>query len=237
RLLERPLHVPRGHELALLHVDDAARARRLHHEVGLPAEERGDLEDVGHLRGLRHLRHLVHVGEDRDAVARPNAGEDLEALVDPGTAVGAEARSIRLVVARLEDEGNAERRRDLLEARRDLGRVARVLDHARARDQEERARPAGQRLPQAVARQDGALVQVATVTGASLPAARRRRFCALARTKSAKRGWGASGFDLNSGWNWTAMYQGWSVISAISTNLPSGVLPEIVRPAPVRQPS
>ena len=83
--------------------------------------------------------------------------------------------------------------------------------------------------------QDGGAAHVATVTGASLPVTRTRRFSTLARTKSTKRGWGASGFDLNSGWNWTAMNHGWSVISAISTNFPSGVLPEMVRPAWVRQ--
>src|SRR3989442_7575779 len=236
-LVERALHVPRGHELALLDVDDAPRTRRLDDEIGLPAEEGGDLEDVGHLRRLLHLRHLVHVGEDRDAVPRTHAGEDLEALVDPGAAVRAQAGPVRLVVAGLEHEGDPQRGRDLLEAPGELRGMARVLDHARAGDQEEGPGPAGHRPPETVAAQDGGPAQEATVPPASLPAARIRRFSTLARTKSAKRGWGASGFDLNSGWNCTATYQGWSVISAISTNLPSGVLPEMVRPACVRQPS
>src|SRR5207249_2263944 len=74
-----------------------------------------------------------------------------------------------------------------------------------------------------------------TETAVCLVVMRPCRFSTLARTKSANSGWGESGLDLNSGWNCTATYQGWSVISAISTNLPSGVLPEMVRPAWVRQ--
>jgi hypothetical protein len=40
-------------------------------------------------------------------------------------------------------------------------------------------------------------------------------------TNPANSGCGASGFDLNSGWNWTATYQGCDGSSMISTNLPS----------------
>ena len=45
------------------------------------------------------------------------------------------------------------------------------------------------------------------------------------------------GLLLNSGWYWTAMYHGWSGSSAISTNFPSGVLPEITSPRSERQDS
>ena len=47
---------------------------------------------------------------------------------------------------------------------------------------------------------------------------------------SRKSGWGVSGRDLNSGWYWTATNHGWSGSSAISTNLPSGVMPDTTRP-------
>ena len=43
-------------------------------------------------------------------------------------------------------------------------------------------------------------------------------------------GCGRIGFDLNSGWNWQARNHGWSGISTISTNLPSGVTPVTTRP-------
>ena len=56
----------------------------------------------------------------------------------------------------------------------------------------------------------------------------------LASTKLANSGCGWSGFDLNSGWNCTAMNHGWPGSSTISTNLPSGDLPEIARPLSVR---
>ena len=52
----------------------------------------------------------------------------------------------------------------------------------------------------------------------------------LAATKLANRGCGRSGLDLNSGWNCTAMYQGWPGSSTISTNFPSGERPEMSRP-------
>ena len=47
-----------------------------------------------------------------------------------------------------------------------------------------------------------------------------------ARTKSAKSGWGAKGFDFSSGWNWTPMNHGWPGISTISGRRPSGERPE-----------
>src|SRR5581483_258830 len=47
------------------------------------------------------------------------------------------------------------------------------------------------------------------------------------------KGCGSSGFDLNSGWNWHPMKCGWFGNSTISTYVPSGVEPEILRPAAV----
>ena len=46
-----------------------------------------------------------------------------------------------------------------------------------------------------------------------------------AAMNSRNRGWARVGFDLNSGWNWTARNQGWSVSSTISTIVPSGLMP------------
>ncbi len=48
-------------------------SRRRQHEIGLAAQERRDLQHVGHLGRARHLRHLVHVRQDRHAVALAHA--------------------------------------------------------------------------------------------------------------------------------------------------------------------
>ena len=70
-LRDRVPHVVGREELALLDVDDAAGPRRGDEQVGLPAEERRNLQDVGDLGGRRRLRRLVDVGEDRHAELRP----------------------------------------------------------------------------------------------------------------------------------------------------------------------
>ena len=71
-LVDRVPHVERRQELALLEVDDPAGLRGRDDEVGLPREERRNLQDVGDLGGLRRLPGLVDVGQDRhaDVVAR-----------------------------------------------------------------------------------------------------------------------------------------------------------------------
>ena len=52
-----------------------------------------------------------------------------------------------------------------------------------------------------------------------------------APTKPLNKGCGLFGRDLNSGWNCTAIYHGWSLISIISTMRLSGALPEKIIPA------
>src|SRR5262249_25025133 len=156
-------------------------------------------------------------GEDGHTEPRLHVGEDLEPAIEPGPAVGPEARAVRLVVAGLEHEGHPERVRDLLEPRRDLAGMARGLDHAGSGEKEERTLPAAEPPPERLARRGARgsrrkgptghgtrlLQERATETrsGAASPRSF-RRLSRLARTKSAKSGWGASGFDLNSGWNW-----------------------------------
>src|SRR5262249_3428503 len=51
-----------------------------------------------------------------------------------------------------------------------------------------------------------------------------------ASTNPANSGCGRSGFDLNSGWNWTARYHGCPGSSTISTNFPSSDRPTTRRP-------
>jgi hypothetical protein len=56
-------------------------------------------------------------------------------------------------------------------------------------------------------------------------------FSNAALTKSRNNGCGRVGRDVNSGWNCEATNQGWSASSMISTNLPSGLVPEKMKPA------
>ena len=52
--------------------------------------------------------------------------------------------------------------------------------------------------------------------------------------KALKIGAGRSGLDLNSGWNCPAIKNGWFLYSTISTKLPSGDVPDAIRPAASR---
>ena len=106
-LLDDVGHIPRREELPLLDVDRLARARSGHEEVRLAAEEGGDLEEVDHLRDGRALLGEVDIGHHRHADLGLDFREPLEALVHPRPAATADARAVRLVEARLEDEGQA----------------------------------------------------------------------------------------------------------------------------------
>ena len=60
-------HVPGRNELAFFDVDDALAEGGGDDQVGLPAEKRGDLQDVDDLGDAGHVRDLVHVGENGNA--------------------------------------------------------------------------------------------------------------------------------------------------------------------------
>jgi hypothetical protein len=89
----------------------------------------------------RDLRFVVHVGQDRQLQLALDLGQDLQALVDAGAAKARAARAVGLVVARLEDEGDAERGRDLLQAAGHVHLQLLALDDAGAGDEEKRLAP------------------------------------------------------------------------------------------------
>ena len=133
--------VPGREELALLDADGATAARAGLDQVGLPAEQGRDLQEVDDRGDLGHLPGLVHVGGDRQAGGVLDPGEDAQALVQ---AVAAEARvagAVGLVEAGLEHHREADLRGRRLDQARHLQRVPLALDHARAHDQQ-RQRPA-----------------------------------------------------------------------------------------------
>ena len=137
-LLDRVPHVSRREELALLDVDDASRAGCRDDQIGLPREERGNLQDVGDFGRARGLPGFVDVGQDRHASRFANAREDAQPFVDPRTAKGPRRRAVGLVVRRLEDVLHAGAAGDIAHGESEVDSVRLALDHARACNQEQR---------------------------------------------------------------------------------------------------
>ena len=91
-------------ELALLHVHGLLRGGRRENEVRLAAEERGNLEDVRHLRHDRALLGLVDVRQDREVGLFLDLREDREPLFDPGSPEARAGAPVRLVERGFVDE-------------------------------------------------------------------------------------------------------------------------------------
>ena len=132
-------HVERREKLSFLQVHRAPRGGGGDDQVGLPAQERRDLEHVGHLGHRRGLRRLVDVGQDRAADPLPDRGEHLESARQPRTAVRRERRPVRLVERRLEHERRPDPCGGVADRRGQLLGVGGALDDAGTRDQRERA--------------------------------------------------------------------------------------------------
>ena len=133
------LHVPGRQELALLDVDGLAGFRRGDQQVGLPAQERRDLQHVDGLRDAGALLDLVHVGEHRDAERVADVGKNRQRLVEAHAARALRAGAVGLVERGLVDEADLQPRRDLLERRRHFQRMRAALQRAGPRDQRQAA--------------------------------------------------------------------------------------------------
>src|SRR5262245_29921599 len=66
------LHIPGGHELALLDVDRLKSRSRGRDEVSLSGQESGDLQQVTYLGDCRSLVRFVHVGGQWQAALSPS---------------------------------------------------------------------------------------------------------------------------------------------------------------------
>eukprot|EP01137_Pigoraptor_chileana_P021379 Opistho-2@84989 len=115
QLVDDVLHVPRGHELTLLHVDRTARLRRGDEKVGLAREEGRDLQDVDSLGDFGALIRQVDIGENRQAGGLADLVEDIERGVEAETAGRIDRRAVRLVERGLVDDLRAEPVADLAE--------------------------------------------------------------------------------------------------------------------------
>ena len=159
----------------------------------MAAEERRDLEDIGHLGRGRHLAGLVHIGEHGEARGLPHALQGLEAAIEARAAGGLEPGAVGFVVGRLVYDVQPQAGLQVRQRFRDAQVQVVRLDDARPRDQER------------------GLSEVAHPTVASArstAAARRRRWASAAPTKLANSGCGRVGRDFSSGWNWQPTYQG-----------------------------
>jgi len=121
--LEAVAHVPWSNELAFLDVDGAPGFAGCDEQVGLTAEESGNLEHVGGFCNGFAVGRLVNVSEDGKASVLGQATEDAHALLEAGTAKAFRAGAIGLVVAGFEDEGNGEIGGDALDSFSDRARM------------------------------------------------------------------------------------------------------------------
>jgi len=132
-------HIPGSDELALLDVDCAAGLARSDEQIGLAAEESGNLEHVDGLGGDFAVCGLVDISEDGKAGVFGDAAKDTRAFFEARAAKASRAGAIRFVVAGFEDVGNSEIRGDALQGFGHLEGVGFRLDDAGTGDEEETA--------------------------------------------------------------------------------------------------
>ena len=136
-LLDGVAHVEGSDELAFLDVDSAAGFGGGDEEVGLAAEEGGDLEDVDGFGYGAAVLGGVDVGEDGEAGGFGYGAEDAAAFDEAGAAEAADGGAVGFVVAGFEDVGDAEVGGDALDGVGHGAGVLLGLDDAGAGDEEE----------------------------------------------------------------------------------------------------
>jgi hypothetical protein len=139
--VEGVLHFPRGHELAFFDVDRFARRSGGKQQVGLPTQERGNLQHIHMMSDRGGLIGFVKIGGDGDGQLFPHRREDLEAFVHADAALGMGAGTIGFVERSFEDVRNAELLRDRLDGGGNLQAGVERLNDAWPGDDEEPLRP------------------------------------------------------------------------------------------------
>ena len=131
------LHIPGGDELAFLDIHGAAALAAGDNEVGLAAEESGDLEDVGDFGDAGDVGGFVDVGEDGDADGVSNFFQNAEAFLETRAAKALKRGAIGFVVGGFEDVGDADAFRDRSDRLGHFEGVGFALDDAGAGDEKE----------------------------------------------------------------------------------------------------
>ena len=135
-LLRNILNVPWRKKLAFFHIHDPAGLRGRFQQIGLAAEKCGDLEDVDPLTSDRGLLFIVDVGRHRDSQFLSDSVQQLATLEAIHSSKGVDGTPIGLVVARLEDEIDIHRLRDLLDSRSDIEKELFGFDDTRAENED-----------------------------------------------------------------------------------------------------
>ena len=149
RFLDHLSHLRRRQELAFLQVDDPAGQHRRLEQIGLAAKKGRDLQDIDRLPGDGGLGFRVHVRQHGQGEFLADSGQYFQSFLEAGPAKGSARRAVGLVIAGLENAGDAESMARFLERRRHPAAQFLALDDARTGDQDKPARRA-QRFPESV---------------------------------------------------------------------------------------
>ena len=128
--------------MSFLQIDNLAGGHRRIDQIGLATEEGGNLQDIHDLSGGLRLGFGMDVGEHGHAKFRAYPGEGSQASFRPGPAKGLAGSAIGLVVAGLENVGDAQFSAGFLKRSADLEAQGFTFNHTRPGDQDESARGA-----------------------------------------------------------------------------------------------
>src|SRR5580698_3006939 len=101
--LDRMPHVPRRNKLTLLDVDHPTALPCRYEQVGLPAKEGGNLENVNGFGDARNVNGLVNISQDGHFGDFSNLPQNAQTLFNSRAAEAANRGAIGFVVGGLED--------------------------------------------------------------------------------------------------------------------------------------
>ncbi len=123
-----------GDELAFLDVHHLARVRSRVQQVGLAAQEGGNLQDVHVSRCQCRLRGRMDVGDDGHPEPGAHLGQDLQRLLVPDAPEAVPARAVCLAVRPFENEGQVQPATDVHQGFRNFHRAFTAFDGTGAGD-------------------------------------------------------------------------------------------------------
>src|SRR5580704_6525216 len=129
-LLNRMPHIGRGNKLAFLNVHCSPAQSSSDHQVGLTAEERGNLQHVHDFRNFANVRGLMHISQHRELKVVFDLLQNAQTFFQSRPAKTAYGCAIRLVVAGFENKRKLQRPRHTLDDLSHPDGVLFALDHA-----------------------------------------------------------------------------------------------------------
>ena len=91
------LHVPGGQKLPLFHINNLACLTRCDQQIGLAAEEGGDLQDIHDVGGDRALPGFMDIGDQGQACGRLDLLKHPQCLLQAQAATARHRRAIGLI--------------------------------------------------------------------------------------------------------------------------------------------